>query len=208
MISPAEVIERTLSWEEEADMLLSLLNCVVPEHQAVYASSEVFTGQRFYDLCTDNEVRTADELEKRLGPEYKTTLLAKNIEKGMNFAKSLREHGHQTVLAPVAFNAKALKSGRNWSDRQYRDFWGLVIAKKCNVVYMNEGWQFSEACVFDYLSGVKAGKKVLNHVGNYLVLDAARKLVTSSIWRLQDLGFDVSNLHEGLAVFKSFSTLG
>jgi hypothetical protein len=56
-------------------MLLSLLDCFVPEHEAVFASSEFFTGKRFYDLCLEDEARTPEELEKKLGPEYKITVL-------------------------------------------------------------------------------------------------------------------------------------
>ena len=84
--SPGDACQRTLPWEEETEMLLSLLNCVIPQREAVYASSEVFTGKRFYDLCLVNETRTTDELEKKLGSQYRTILLRKNGERGMDFA--------------------------------------------------------------------------------------------------------------------------
>jgi hypothetical protein len=83
---------------EEADMLISLLNCFVPEREAVFASSEFFTGKKFYDLCLENAVRTPEELEKKLGPEYKNGLLTKNKEQGRSFAHKLRELGHKIVL--------------------------------------------------------------------------------------------------------------
>jgi hypothetical protein len=63
------------TWQEEADMLISLLNCFAPEREAVFASSESLTGKRFYDLCLELEVKTSEELEKKLGPEYSNRLL-------------------------------------------------------------------------------------------------------------------------------------
>src|SRR6266478_2986519 len=61
---------RTRSWQEEAEMLLSLLNCVVLDREAVYASSEFTTGRRFYDLCRQYHVTTAEDLKRRLADEY------------------------------------------------------------------------------------------------------------------------------------------
>jgi hypothetical protein len=199
---------RARTWQEEADMLLSLLDCCVPEREAVFASSEFFTGKRFYDLCLQNEARTPEELEKKLGPEYRIGVLTKNKEQGRFFARKLRELGHKIVLTPVILNVNPVNDGRNWSGSQYMGFWDLVIATKCQTVYLNEFWQFSDSCVFHYIAGLKTGKKLLDHAGNFLLLDAARKMVTSAIRRLEDFGFDVPNLHEALTALKTFSSLG
>jgi hypothetical protein len=196
------------SWQEQADMLLSLLNCVVPQHNGVFASSEFFTGKRFYNLCFEHEVKTAEELERKLGPEYRQKLLTQNKEEGTAFAQRLRELGHKIVLTPVLFDAVAVDHSQIWSGSEYLAFWDLVIAKKCHTVYLNNFWEFSDSCVFHYIAGLKTGKKVLDHAGNFVLLDAARKMVLSATRRLEDLGFDVPNLHEALGELKSFSALG
>jgi hypothetical protein len=85
---------RVRTWQEEADILLSLLNCFVPEREAVFASSEFFTGKQFYDLCLKNEVRTSEELEKKLGPEYKNGLGPSKTHKKAKFWTPV---GPQTV---------------------------------------------------------------------------------------------------------------
>jgi len=183
-------------------MLLSLLNSLIPEREAVFAGSEFFTGRRLYDLCMGHEVRTPEELEKKLGPEYKNRLLTKNKEEGMHFARKVRELGHKTVLTPVLFDAQ------NWSGNEYMNFWDLVIKQKCHIVYLHEFWQFSDSCVFHYIAALRTGKKLLDHAGNLLLLDAARKMVQSAARRLEDYGFAVPNLHEALIELKSFSSLG
>jgi hypothetical protein len=55
---------------------------------------------------------------------------------------------------------------------------------------------------------LRPGKKLLDHVGNFVVLDAARKMVLAATRRLEDIGLDVPNLHEALLEFKSFCSLG
>ena len=185
-------------------MLLSLINCFAPEREAVFTSSEFFTGKRFYDLCMEHEARTPEELEKKLGAEYKGKLLAKNKEQGTAFARRLRELGHRVVLTPVVFDS----GSRNWSGSEYMAFWDLLITKKCPTVYLSEFWQFSDSCVFHYIAGLKSGRKLLDHAGNFLVLDAARKMVQSATRRLEDFGFDVPNLHEAFAELKTFASLG
>lgn len=209
MATPAQDVgSRGRTWQEEAEILLSLLDCVAQGREFVYAGSELFAGQRFYGLCMEHEVRTAEELEQKLGPEYKSTLLTKNKERGMDFVRKLHELGHKTVVTPVAFNADPLNLQRNWSGAEYTSFWNLVISKKCHTVYLNEGWQFSESCVFDYLAGIKSGKKVLDHLGSVLLLPAARRMVSSAVVRLEELGFDIHKLDEAVTELKSFSSLG
>ena len=112
------------------------------------------------------------------------------------------------MLTPVVFDAGPLKHPGSWSGGEYTAFWDLLIAKKCHAVYLNEFWQFSDSCVFHYIAGLKTGKKLLDHAGNFLSLDAARKMVLSATRRLEDYGFDVPNLHEAVIELKSFTSLG
>src|ERR1700739_734854 len=133
---------RMRTWREEADMLLSLLDCFVPERETVFASSEFFTGKRFYDLCLENEARTPEELEKKLGPEYKISVLTKNKEQGRAFARKIRELGHKIVLTPVVFNVSDLNDGRNWCASGYMGFWEVINRKKVYTVCFKEFLQF------------------------------------------------------------------
>ena len=82
-----------------------------------------------------------------------------------------------------------------------------MIADKCHTVYLNKFWEFSDSCVFHYMARLKTGKKVLDQAGNFVLLDAARRMVLSATRQLEDLGFDVPNLHKALRELKSFSSL-
>ncbi len=200
------VSARTRSWQEEAEMLLSLLDCVVLDREAVYASSEFTTGRRFYDLCRQYNVRTAEDLKRRLGDEYSNRLLTANKDEGIRFARKLRELGHSIVLTPNPFHADPLNLKRNWSQSEYLDFWNLVISRKCQAVCFNEGWQFSDGCTFEYFAGLKAGVQLFDHCGKPLKLRTAIEMIASAIGTLESDGFSVPKLRDVLAKLSSFSS--
>ena len=72
-MSTEDSASREGTWQEEAERLLSLLSCFAPEREVVFASSEFLTGKGFYDLCLANEVRTPEELEKKLATWFVST---------------------------------------------------------------------------------------------------------------------------------------
>jgi hypothetical protein len=206
MQSVDAVDSRTRSWKEEAEMLLSLLNCVVLDREAVYASSEFTTGRRFYDLCREYEVTTAEALKQRLGDAYLRRLLTPNKEEGILFARKLRELGQGIVLTPNPFHADPLNLKRNWSQREYLDFWNLVISRKCHAVYFNQAWQFSNGCTFEYLAGLNAGVPLFDHCGQRLELRAAIEMIAAAIGTLESDGFAVPKLREVLAELSLLSS--
>lgn len=180
-------------------MLLSLLDCMVLDREALYASSEFTTGKRFYQLCLYNNVRSAEELKERLREKYVSLLLTPNKEEGIRFARVLRTLGHNLVLTPNPFHADPLNLKRNWSQNEYLDFWKMVIERKCFAVSFNEGWQFSNGCTFEYLAGLKAGAQLFDHRYKPLSPAEARDTIAYAIETLEKDGFKVPKLHEVLA---------
>lgn len=190
---------RPRSWKEEAEMLLSLLDCVVLGREAVYASSEFTTGKRFYQLCRQYNVRSAEELKSQLGDQYVSLLLTPNKEAGIRFANDLRALGHPLVLTPNPFHADPLNLKRNWSQPEYLDFWRMVIERKCHAVCFNEGWEYSNGCTFEYLAGLQAGAQLFDHRYKPLNPVLARDTIAYAIEVLEKDGFSVPKLREGLA---------
>lgn len=181
---------RTRSWREEADILFSMIDCLVLDREAVYASSEFTTGWRFYELCRRYGVRSGSELKKKLGDKYKTELLIPNKEEGIRFARSLREKGQPIVLTPNPFIAPG------WSQPEYLGFWEEVISKKCRSVCFNQKWEYSNGCTFEYLVGVKAGKELFDHEGKSLGLGRAKRMIGQVIEDLQKEGFQLPGLNK------------
>lgn len=197
---------RQRSWQEEAEMLLSLLDCIILDREAVYASSEFTTGRRFYQLCRQYNVRSAEELKSRLGDKYVSLLLTPNKDAGIRFARDLRALGHPLVLTPNPFHADPLNLKRNWSQSEYLEFWRMVIERKCHAVCFNEGWEFSNGCTFEYLAGLQAGAQLFDHCYKPLNPVLARDTISYAIETLEKDGFSVPKLREVLSELSSFSS--
>lgn len=179
-------------------MQLSLLDCVILDREAVYASSEFTTGKRFYELCRQHGVHSAEELKQRLGEQYPAQLLESNKEAGIAFSRQIRSFGHNLVLTPNPFFAS------QWSQREYLGFWEQVIQRKCHQVFYNEEWQFSNGCTFEYLVGVRIGLPLFDHDNNPLTVGLAKDMVGDAIVELEKDGFNVPRLREVWNALKSF----
>ena len=190
--------QRTRTWAEEADMVMSLLNCVVLDRESVYASSEFTTGKRFYDLCREYGVRSDEELKRKMGPSYYEKLLGVNKNQGINFARKLRGLGHFLVVTPNPFVADPLKLKHNWTQDEYLTFWKMVITEKCSAVFFNEGWQYSNGCTFEYVVGLKAELPLFDHNGASLDTTRAITLLKAAIQDLEGDGFSVPKLRDVL----------
>jgi len=174
------------------DPVLSSLDCMIFDREAVYASSEFTTGKRFYELCRDSKVLTAEGLKKALGTRYNTQLLLPNIDKGVTFARKLRGLGFPLVISPNPLFVKG------WGQDEYLQLWVKVITDKCNASYFNDGWQFSNGCTLEYLRSVQHGIPVFDSDGRRLPVKQARHDIAMAITELEAEGFSVPKLNEVL----------
>jgi hypothetical protein len=179
-------------------MHLSLLDCVIFDREAVYASSEFTTGKRFYELCRQNKVHSGEELKRRLGDQYAAQLLEPNREAGIAFSRHIRSFGHNLVVTPNPFLAP------QWSQAEYLGLWEQVIQRKCHQVFFNKDWQFSNGCTFEYLVGLKAGILLFSHNNKPLPVSLAKEMVGDAIVELENDAFDVPRLREIWNALKSF----
>ncbi|MCI0403610.1 MAG: DUF4406 domain-containing protein [Acidobacteria bacterium] len=194
---------RQRSWREEADMLLSLIDCLVLNHEAVYASSEFTTGKRVYDLCRQYDVRSREELKSRLGTAYEARVLSPNKEEGIRFARKLREYGHQVVLTPHPFHAAPHRT-HDWTQPEYLGFWEEVIAKKCRAVYFNDAWEFSNGCVFEFCVALKQGLPLFDSQNKPLDAATGKGLISAAIQSLEAEKFPTAKLREALRELGAF----
>src|SRR5215216_4177847 len=77
---------------DEIDMIMTAFDCVLSDDSAIYCSSELTTGKRFYKLLKEHEAESGDELKIRLGAhQYKQkmkALMQENVERGNQFTEN------------------------------------------------------------------------------------------------------------------------
>lgn len=188
----------TRHYRDEVKMLLSGIDCVLNGELAIYCSSELTTGRRLYDILGKLGLKTALELEEKMGKAWcETNILRVNIGFATEFAKDVRaklraKRDNTMVITPAPFDAP------DWNQTQYLDFWKILIRTRIKAIWFNENWQFSNGCTFEMWIAAEAGVPTFDRHGNPLSRDKAIKSVEEAIRQLRAEGFDTPKLDRHL----------
>ena len=191
LTQPAQSAEpRARSYQDEVKVLLSMVDgFVLTDREAIYASSELTSGRHFYGLCRDYKVHTKEQLIEVLGADgYRTKLLLPNEKHAVEFAREVRERKHDIVLTPNTLFVQ------DWTQREYLGFWERVIRTKCQAIFFNDWWEFSNGCTFEYLVGHQEKMPLFSRDGNPIPVSLAKELILTAIERLERDGFAVPEL--------------
>jgi hypothetical protein len=188
---------------DEINMSMSAFNCMLPDDAAIYCSSDITTGKRFYyEVLRKYEVRSRDELLEKLGAEefkrVQNELIQEvNVPRGKRFAEKLRERGLINVVTPGPFFA------RGFDQKHYLYLWELFIIKKVYEIRFNYEWEYSDGCTLEYAIAARKGIPRLAHEGNALDLKSAIHKVEAAIIELRNDGFVIKKLEDNLGLLKA-----
>jgi hypothetical protein len=198
----------TRLYREELEMSFSAMDCLLNGEKAVYASTELTTGQRLYNAMRQCGVKTVAELKQIKGKDwYSANIWDANLKAGSEFASRVRVNlGRKfMVVTPGPFTAPG------WTQPEYLAFWEQLVRTRTGAVWFNLNWQYSNGCTFEFAVAVDAGVPVFDCEGHALDARQGAELVDAAIQSLLKDGFDVAKLRENLArlqppVFASAST--
>jgi len=180
---------------EEVKIALSAFDSVLNGEHAVYASSELTSGRRLYQLLRANGMHTAKDLEEHLGAnEYARLLHEPNLAAARSFARDLRKRfeGSEIVVTPAPLTCPG------WNQQEYLAFWEFLIRSRFKAVYFNANWYYSNGCAFEFAVAQDAGLPTYDAAGQPLGVAAGRQHIASAARELQLDGFDASGLREWL----------
>jgi hypothetical protein len=180
-------------YREESKIVLSAMDCVLNGERAIYCSSELTSGFRFYECLREHGLSTTSELKERK-PEVRNSVLQTNIRSACEFANSVRAglRDKTMVITPAPFSAP------EWSQPEYLGFWEFLIRTRIKAVWFNRFWEFSNGCSFEFAVAFDAGVPTLDHLGKPLGRDEAINSLEGAIARLNSEGFDTGKLQENL----------
>src|SRR5690349_11114702 len=136
------------SHSDEVDAALSAMDCVLLGDKGVYASSELSSGRRAQRLQREHGASDSATLRDRLGSErYNNLLWSPNVASALAFAHDLRKKlgTAHFIISPAPFTAPG------WTQAAYLAFWEKVIRTRVKAVYFNEGWEYSNGCVYEFV---------------------------------------------------------
>jgi hypothetical protein len=182
---------------DEIRMVMTAFDCVLSDDSAIYCSSELTTGKRFYQLLKKHEAKSGEELKIRLGADQyeqiKRTLMKENVERGLQFTENIRQRGEINLINPGPFKAQ------DFDQQHYLYLWELVIIKKVYKAYFNDDWEYSNGCALEYAIAARKGIPRLDHLDNLLDLRTATTKLEHAIATLKRDDFKVDALEQTLA---------
>jgi hypothetical protein len=182
------------TYGEELATLLSAFDCLLNGSKALYASSELTTGKRLYDLMLETGARTAEELRAQLGEEgYRCRLWEPNLAEALDFARQVRaRHGRELVLTPAPFVALG------WSQPEYLGLWETVIRTRVETLFFGSGWEYSNGCAFELCVAWDAGIPARDADGVPISRELGSERISAAAAELEGHGFDASELRASL----------
>jgi hypothetical protein len=181
----------TRTFADEERMAFSSLDCVLNGEKGVYASSELTTGRRAYELVRQHGAESVHHLRELLGEDpHRSLILDRNCEEASAFARRLRaELGAEVmVITPAPFMAPG------WSQAEYLHFWETLIRTRVRAVYFNEAWEYSNGCTFEFAVACEAGVETFDAAGRPLPLERGIERVEAAIADLEARGLEVPRL--------------
>jgi hypothetical protein len=191
--APARTFSRRFT--EEVAMALSAIDCVLNGEKAVYASSELTSGQRLNGLLREVGASRSSELRARLGEEqYQVRLWNPNVDAATAFARRLHHTlaGNELVITPAPFNAP------EWNQQEYLDFWKALLLTRIKAVYFNDGWQYSNGCTFEFAVALDADIPTYDAAAAPLSRDEGVGLIEEAIRQCERSGIDPRPLADNL----------
>lgn len=184
------------TYGEELATALSAFDCFLNGRKALYASSELTTGKRLYDLMLEAGVRTEDELRETLGEqEYRRRLWEPNLGEALDFARQVQDrHPGERVLTPAPFVAQG------WSQPEYLTLWETVLRTRVKELYFGPGWEYSNGCAFELAVAWNRGLPVRDAEGDLISLKAGVERISAAAAELGSRGFDITRL--SLSLFR------
>jgi len=168
---------------------VEVLDCVLAGEKAIYLSTPVTNGPRALEWKVRNSILTEGSQEyKEL---YKKSIIVPNCEDAKSVAIRLRKKHGCFVIDPSCFFVEG------WSQRDYLELWCGVVERHASIVVLNDGWEYSNGCVTEYIAAVSRGIKTMNIHGESIPLEAALTLISVSINTYSEMGMQNDDIGKG-----------
>jgi hypothetical protein len=114
-----------------------------------------------------------------------------NCEDAKSVAIRLRKKHGCFVIDPSCFFVEG------WPQEDYLELWCRVVERYASIVILNDGWEYSNGCVTEYITAVSHGIETLNIHGESITLEVALTLLSVSIDAYGQMGMQNNDICKG-----------
>lgn len=166
---------------------LNVFDCVLNPSSAVYLSTPVTTGERFYRWVKDGGDSNAPS----------RSIIHDNTEIANSTAQHLRETTKKSVINPACFYQES------WTQEMYLSFWVDVIKRFASEVWLNAGWEFSNGCTYEYCAAIEAGIPCFGIDGQKIDVPRAIELISVAIEKMSLVNMDTASIKSTLKTLRT-----
>jgi hypothetical protein len=178
----------TSTRSHEIDDLAAVFGTVRSGRTAIYVSTPLTTGPRFSSWRGTVRLDANDPTYRS---EFRRHVVEPNTAEARRFAEKLREVERRVVIDPGA-----LPDIDEWTQDDYRVFWGRVIERNASTVVFRDGWEHSRGCSYEFLVAAQSGAELLDARLEPLSLDRGLELLRLAIKECEDAGMPATFLSQ------------
>lgn len=164
----------------EIEILLTFLQSVISERNAIYVSSPITSGRRYIDWVKQHPINNNFSGDNQ-NPEFIRNVIEKNLE----HAKSVIQKMRSVFSGDVLIDPTAVPDIQDWKQDDYRYAWGRIIERYVKIIVCSDDWQFSSGCAYEYLVARRAGIQIIDEKQEKITLEKAQQLIKEAIKLMQ-----------------------
>ncbi len=159
----------------ELDRLAAFFDTISAGREAVYLSAPLTTGPRLVSWRRSLRSQAVDPAI-RDEDEFRSAVLSPNQAAAAEFARTLRLRLGRPVIDPTS-----LPDQPEWTQIDYRVFWGKVIERVVSRVVFMDGWAVSDGCTYEFYVACRSGCDTLHATLEPLTLHAGMAEIAEGI---------------------------
>lgn len=137
----------------------------------IYFSAPITGGKRLYAAAEQHGLRKTQDLPK----EVLRACIDENLQKYMGLGEAVKSKARPGILPGM------IGSSDIWSQRDYLDLSKEIIRTKATFLVFQDGWEYSNGCVEEYLMSLYLKKPAKDQRRRSLSGNKALKLVAAAV---------------------------
>lgn len=176
-----------LRYPNYIEKIADLLRSVIGGRNATYVSVPITTGPRFLRWFKERGAKL-DPTSHEYREEHYISVIQPNWEATRNRISELRHKTHNIVIDPTAFEPS------EWTQDEYRYFWGKVIERYVNTVVLLDSWEYSSGCCFEFLTATRCGANTITENKQPISREMGIELITAAIQEIKQYSISTTYL--------------
>lgn len=130
--------------KEDFEQYFAIYDSIRTKAIKLYVSTPVSTGKIYYEWLKSNPDLIKDT--KKYKDSHIKNVIIKNIKNAQIVINNmLTGKGEPIIIDPTKIEVKK----HDWIQDDFFYFWGTVIKRYVDFLYFNDGWEYSNGCVYE-----------------------------------------------------------